>query len=282
MTDGDLVTKMVPKRLASFAAKIVSVLDSEDPDRFIDADDAVQTSYASGGRLDDGRFLVSYRAGKNGKGEETWSLDLDEAGLRRLAAGLEARVAVAVSHPSYEARRLRGEAFAVWGAGATDGCMLRDDPEVDALLALVARISSTGTGVAMVLGSTHGDVISLVALPSGDAHVAAVLAGGRTAYLSSKGDDAQTEPVGVALPFMNLDVSLTYAECIGLGDALEAVKRLVKGEDVDCRVLVPRIHGAFLIDVPRHLRERGLVVPLAKALGGNPQDIAKKPGNGIV
>lgn len=67
MTDGDLVTKAVPRRLASFAAKLVSVLDSKDPDRFIDADDAVQTSYASGGRLDDGRFFVSYRAGKGGK-----------------------------------------------------------------------------------------------------------------------------------------------------------------------------------------------------------------------
>ena len=257
MTDGDLVTKAVPKRLASFAAKLVSVLDSKDPDRFIDADDAVQTSYASGGRLDDGRFFVSYRAGKGGKSgasEETCSLDLDAAGLRRLAAGLEAQVAVAVSRPTYEARRLRGEAFAVWGAAATDGCILRDDTQIDALLEAVERTSSTGAGVGMVLGSTHGDVITLVALPTGDAHVAVVFAGGPTAYLSSQGDDA-----------------------------LEAVKRLVKGEDVDDsdrRVLVPRIHGAFLLDVPRHLGERGLVVPLGKALSGSPQDLATKPGTG--
>ena len=120
--------RLVPPRLVSFASRIVRLVDSDDPDVFVDADDAVQTSYASGGRTGDDAFFITYYASRH----ETWSIALDERTLRRLAADAVSAVDVYVSEkPARQPRARRGDAFALWGENERERAMLKSEAEID-------------------------------------------------------------------------------------------------------------------------------------------------------
>jgi hypothetical protein len=244
--------KPIPARLIGFAERLVRVLDANDPDRFLDADDAVQTRHASGGRIGDGVFFISYHAGE----DETWSIHLDERTLRKLALGALRQIDVEVwTKPAPEPRERLGEAFAIWGRDDRARCMVRS---TDDLNGIIARRSST------IFGSTHGDIVYL-AFASDLVHVGAVLRGGPDGRVSTQGDSAQAEACSATFPYLAEPVPLRYSDYVPLETAHEAIRELILNGRVSTEISwTDAMFGQLLIELPQILEQRGLVVPLAK------------------
>ncbi len=92
-------------------------------------------------------------------GAETWHIEVDEPMLRRLAAGIfkEIPLSVSIKAPP-EPRKRVGEAFAIWGEGPTDRCMVTSDKILDRLLGgLQLRARSQNHTSPVIFGSTYGD-----------------------------------------------------------------------------------------------------------------------------
>jgi hypothetical protein len=257
----------VPRKLVSLASRIVQLLDRNDPDTFIDADDAVQCSYGSGGRIAPGRFFIALYLR-----DETWNIKLDELALRRLAAGLTKKVHAAVStKPTPEARERVGEAFAIWGDEADERCRVPTLEDMEGILRALSFRATTRPASA-VFGSTHGDVVYL-ALSGDMAYVGAVLRGGSRNYCSSQGGDAQDEPCAVRFPLLDEPVPLTFSDFVPIATALPLTRGLVLTGEVDESFpWVEQMHGELLITLPIALRSRGYFVPLAGVRGEERSD----------
>lgn len=253
--------RQVPARLVSFAGRLVRLLDTDDPDVFVDADDAVQTSYASGGRTGDDEFFITYYPSRR----ETWSFVLDERTLRRLAANALSTIDVDVlEKPAPESRARRGDAFALWGENERARAMVTSEADIDGLLAWLRGRTRHDSGVATaILGGTFGDLAFIAIAPDETAHLSVVFRSGERSALI--GDDAQVEPLPASFPLLPDPVPLAYRDYVSLSSVRDALVRLVLAGTVDRELRwTPAMHGGLLLDLPSILTERGFTVPLAR------------------
>ncbi len=264
----------VPPKLVTFARRITRALDSRDPDSFVDADDAVQCGYASGGRVGPGRFFIAYHLRS-----ETWDITLDEPALRRLAAGATSRIAAQVHTKSAPAVRARlGDALVIHGSPAHSCSRVATNDEVDTLVRGLP-FGALATGV--VFRSTHGDLVC-VARPDDSAYVGVVFESGEHAYLASAGDPAQCEPCPAQFPLLDAPVALTFADYVSLDGAIAAVRKLVIGGALDPTFpWEARMHGDLLMTLPERVQRLALPaattsLPPAPAprAGASPKDPA--------
>jgi hypothetical protein len=241
---------------------LVRQVDSDDPDAFIGADDAVQASYASGGRTGEDAFFITYYASRR----ETWSLALDERALRRLAAGAVSTIDVHVSKKvAPKPRSRRGEAFALWGESDSERAMLRSDADINTVLVgLQRRSRQPNNAVATaILGSTFGDFVFIAISSDDSAHVSVVFHSGDRSALD--GDDAQVEPLPAAFPLLPSPVQLVHGDYVPLGPVRDALVRLVLAGTVDRSLRwTSSMRGSLLFDLPQILTDLGFTVPLAR------------------
>jgi hypothetical protein len=256
-----MVERIVPLRLVSFAERVVRQLDSKDPDAFVDADDAVQTSYASGGRTGDNEFFIAYRSSRR----ETWYMGLDEHALRRLASGVVSTVDVEASAKVVpEPRVSRGDAFVLWGELDAERAMITTDADIDTLVTwLHARSCSRSDGVATaVFGSTFGDYVYLAIAASGYAYVSVVLRSGDRYAVA--GDAAQVELQTASFPWLSAPVPLTHGDYVPLASVRNAIVRLVlSGRRDRHNRWTSAMYSVLLHTLPMLLAERQFIVPLA-------------------
>lgn len=179
---------LIPDDYRAFMKHVTSVLDGPPEQRFLDAEDAIQTECGYGGRVDRDQFRFMYITRD---GLHKWEIHLDEDQIREIADGLLIEVE-AVQHELVRTkqRARTGTPLLIWGEYGDDALRVRDTRElIDALDHLHSASFDTGprllrmwsTADDQVIAIIHGDICAIYVVES--------LEG----YATSCGDTSRTD-----------------------------------------------------------------------------------------
>ncbi|HEU0033104.1 MAG TPA: hypothetical protein VFQ53_20870 [Kofleriaceae bacterium] len=125
----------IPEDFRTFMQKVVAYLDLPDPNKLLDAEDALRDDVGHGGRIDG---VDTYRfVYITADGHCKWELILKEAAVRDIADGFVVEIEGEKSELARSNRRPFGDALLIWGEYGDDALRLRNHRDMITALDLL-------------------------------------------------------------------------------------------------------------------------------------------------
>lgn len=199
---------LVPDDFRAFMKHVVAYLDAPHPDKFLDAEDALQHECGYGGRIDHHDTYVFSFITRDG--HHRWALTLRESQIRDIADG----ILIEVEGDRFDIVRTKrreptGHPLLIWGEYGDDALLVHGQHELLGALDTL-HASATESARMMRLWSASDDQV--VAVVWGDLcalYVVESLEG----YATSTGDLARTDSFEV-IDHDGKPMSVPYADCV--------------------------------------------------------------------
>ncbi|HEY5933504.1 MAG TPA: hypothetical protein VIU61_02645 [Kofleriaceae bacterium] len=199
---------IVPDDFRAFMKHVVAYLDNPDPDKFLDAEDALQHECGYGGRIDHhDTYVFSFITSD---GQHRWALTLREAQIRDIADG----ILIEIEGDRFDIVRTKrreptGHPLLIWGEYGDDALLVHGEHELFAALDTL-HASATESARMMRLWSAADDQV--VAVVWGDL-CALYVVESVEGYATSNGDLGRTDSFEV-LDHDGKPMSVPYADCV--------------------------------------------------------------------
>jgi hypothetical protein len=187
---------------------VVGYLDGPEPEKFLDAEDALQHECGYGGRIDHhDTYVFSYISSD---GHHRWALTVRESHIRDIADGIQ----IEVEGDRFDIVRTKrreptGHPLLIWGEYGDDALLVHGQHELFGALDSL-HASATETPRMMRLWSASDDQV--VAVVWGDLSALYVVES-LEGYATSTGDLARTDSFEV-LDHDGTPMSVPYADCV--------------------------------------------------------------------
>ena len=223
---------LVPDDFRAFMRSVVGYLDSAQPDKLLDAEDAFQDACGYGGRVDG---AAAYRfTYLTVDGVHRWSIPLAEHEIRAISDGLQIE-AEGARHELVHTRHRdpTGEPLLIWGAYNDDALRVRSHDDLVVALEIL-RVYARDKPRVVRLWSTRDD--QLMAAMLGEACAIYVIES-LDGYGTSAGDPARTDSFEV-LDHDGKLLVVPWSDCVTWPVACRALLRFAAHGELGPEVVV--------------------------------------------
>lgn len=238
---------LIPDDFREFMKSVVVYLDTPDENKFLDAEDALDSECGYGGRIDGAdTYRFKYITAD---GVRRWEIVLQEAQIRDIAIGILIEVD---AEPFEIVRTTRrepvGEPLMIWGEYAEDALHVRSEAE---LLGAIDALHTSSFERPRMLRVWSAADDQLVAALWGD-RVALYVVESPDGYATSMGDHTLTEAFEVT-DHEGKTLTVPLADCVSWDYARRALVRFVEHSDLGDIPVEGRIPSLLLMmgDVDR-------------------------------